>query len=380
MAKTLSIYACSGIGANPQAEKQQYDYWLDNTNSVTNTQAVNTLLAHINTDAIEVLNLDLTDQEVLERLNDIDFYSTVLYFVRQYQDKADMLIQAKLAIGKAWDGGLFDYVEFDNKKRDLHLDEVIQKVSEYMDDADLQDPSAVFGEWWSKEIDTLNQNGFTQDQQQKLMQTLQGQKVSGIGANYDVNKDLANYLNNAGEYFLYTFASDQQLAQLPAMFKRKRDIQRSIYNYCKGMYVGVFGTEAAMQEVIYAGIIRQIGSTPQKAIENVVTAYKNRGAQPTSGVGSLTISAAALAAIKAVTALISAIMALLSIVAGIVVSICECVKSIEVAKWQSVDRQVIDESIPSDEEFSDFSLSRSNNKSLLIGGAILLFALLFNRK
>lgn len=378
MAKTLSIYACSGIGANPNAEQQKYDYWLDNTNTITNTQAVNSLLVRINTDAIEILNLNLTDDEVLERLNEIDWYATTLYFLQQYQDKASELLQAKMAIGKAWDNGLFDYVEFDNRKRDLHLDEVIQKVSEYMDDDNIQEPSSTFSEWWEQEIASKNQHGFTQEQQQKLQEALSKNKVSGIGANYDANPDLASYLNNAGEYFLYTYATDEQIAQLPAEFKRKRSIQRSVYNYCKNMYVGVYGSEQAMQEVIYSGIVRDCKTTPEKAIEAIVATYNSRS--DVSGVG--VISEATIFFIQITIALIKVITMLLTVVLAIVAVICECVKAIEVAKWQSVDKQLVDSAIPAPEDYNDFNLNikRKDNKSLLIGGVVILLALLFNRR
>ena len=225
MARTLSIYACSGIGSNAPAERTIYDYWLDNTNSVSNTQAVNSLLARINTDAIEILNLELTDEEVLERLNEIDWYAATLYFVQQYESRADQMVQLRRAIGKAWDNGLFDYVEFDNKKRDLHLDEVIEKIAQYMDDADIKEPSSTFRTWWSQEIDSKNKVGLTTVQQQKITETLAKHKVSGIGANYDQNPDLAKYLNNGAEYFLYTYATDEQINQLPKVFARKRAVQ-----------------------------------------------------------------------------------------------------------------------------------------------------------
>lgn len=375
MAKTLSIYACSGIGANPNAEQQKYDYWLDNTNTITNTQAVNSLLVRINTDAIEILNLDLTDEEVLERLNEIDWYATTLYFLQQYQDKASELLQAKMAIGKAWDNGLFDYVEFDNRKRDLHLDEVIQKVSEYMDDDNIQEPSSTFSEWWEREIALKNQNTLTEAEKKRIQETLNKHKISGIGANYNNNPELSRYLNDAGEYFLYTYATDNQIEKLPIEFKKKRAIQRQIYTYCKSLYVGLYGDEATMQEVIYSGIVKTIGITPQKAIESTVIAYRNNS--EVSGIGVL--SEAVIASIKVIIELISIIGSVLTIIAGIVAIICDCVKSKQAAQTQAVDEELIRKSIPNPEDYDGFDLdkkSNNNNKYYVIAGLALLFALM----
>ena len=381
MARTLSIYACSGIGSNAHVEHEKYDYWLDNTNSVTNTQAVNSLLARINTDAIEILNLELTDEEVLERLNEIDWYAATLYFVQQYESRADQIVQLRRAIGKAWDNGLFEYVEFDNKKRDLHLDEVIGKIAQYMDDANIKEPSSTFRAWWNEEVANKNKVGLTTDQQQKIIAMLAQRKVSGIGANYDQNPDLAKYLNNGAEYFLYTYATDEQINQLPKVFKNKRAIQRSIYNYCKEMYVGVFGSEKQMQEVIYSGIVATLHTTPQQAIKDSVVAYNAKSSENTSGVGFV-ISAAAIVAIKAITALIAAIGAILGIVYGIIVAICDCVKASEAAKWSAINDKIVEDGNPTDDDFKDFNLGnkKKNNNTLLIGAAVVLAALLLGRK
>lgn len=380
MARTLSIYACSGIGSNAKVEHETYDYWLDNTNSVSNTQAVNSLLARINTDAIEILNLELTDEEVLERLNEIDWYAATLYFVQQYESRADEMVQLRRAIGKAWDNGLFEYVEFDNKKRDLHLDEVIGKIAQYMDDANIKEPSSTFRAWWNEEVAMKNKVGLTTDQQQKIIATLAQRKISGIGANYDQNPDLAKYLNNGAEYFLYTYATDEQIAQLPKEFKNKRAIQRTIYNYCKEMYVGVFGSEKQMQEVIYSGIVSALHTTPQKAIANSVVAYQNREL----GVRGIGIAPEAIiATIYAVIKIVGIIMALLSLVYAIVATICECVKASEAAKWAAIDDRLIADGNPSDEDYDDFNLGRymkKNNKTLWFGAAVVAIALLLRRQ
>ena len=54
MSEKLKIYACSGIG---ETDKKTSAYWTDGTNSVSNTQAVNTLLAKINLAWAEYTNM-----------------------------------------------------------------------------------------------------------------------------------------------------------------------------------------------------------------------------------------------------------------------------------------------------------------------------------
>ena len=76
MADKLKIYACSGIGDT--GESRIFDYWTDNTQTVSNTQAVNTLLALINMRVAEVGSLSLTQDEQAECLNDIDLYAISL--------------------------------------------------------------------------------------------------------------------------------------------------------------------------------------------------------------------------------------------------------------------------------------------------------------
>ena len=365
MAKTLSIYACSGIGANSNVPESGYNYWLDNTETVSNTQAVNSLLAHINMLAVECLYLDLDDEQLLQNLNDIDFYSTVLYFVKQYQDRPDDLLNVGRAIGKAYDNDLFSFVEFDNKLRDLHLDEVIGKVAEYMDDADLGDPSDGWSKWWNDNVSALNTVWLNPDQQLQVKEALGASKISGIGAlDWSNNKELANYINNAGEYFLYTYATDDQLAQLPSVMRQKAKVQKQVYEYCKSMFVGVYGTERAYKELLYTSIIHQIGKEPEQAIAEIVE-VNNAGSGKISGIVEV---------ITAVVELLSIILSLLGVVASIVVAICDAVKAKEVSQQKKIDQETVMANQASDEDFKTMSALAANNKKLEKRNKLIWFA------
>jgi hypothetical protein len=66
----LKIYACSGIG---DVQDKAVAYWTDNTRTIDNTQAVNTLLALINRNYIEVARLHgMSPVDKIANLNDIE--------------------------------------------------------------------------------------------------------------------------------------------------------------------------------------------------------------------------------------------------------------------------------------------------------------------
>ena len=368
MAKTLSIYACSGIG-DPEGRtiNTSYDYWTDNTDAISNTQSVNTLLARINENAIEVLYLPLQPDEKIVRLNAIDFQSTILYYLNQYEKRPEQLVQLKYAVGKAFDDGLFEYASLSNTDRDLHLDDVIAKVGLYMDDENLPEPSQVFSKWWDTTIASRNKCVFTPKQQADVRNVLNDGKIGAT--DYSGNKELASYLNNAAEYFLYTYADDKQIAKLPLVFKKKRAIQRQVYTYCKNMYVGIYGSENDMKRVIRSGIIKTLGCTPEKAIESTVITYN----QDVSGIG--VIAEATLTAIKLVLEIVSIIASIMGMVYMVVKSICDAVAAVEATKQKQIDQDLIAAGNPNPEDYPDNSNKKKNGK-YLIAGLILLFALL----
>lgn len=335
MAKTLSIYACSGIGSNANVPESGYNYWLDNTETVSNTQAVNSLLVTINLLATEVLYLDLSDDDVLENLNAIDLYSTILYFVKQYQDNADQLSIAGDAIGKAYDNGLFIFADFDNQKRDYHLDEVISKIEEYMDDAELGDPSSEWQKWWDENVSALNDVFLTPEQQNAVRESLRqsSKEISGIGtADWTANPELAKYMNDAGEYFLYTYATEEQLNKLPGVFRSKARVQKQVYDYCGKLFIGVYGTQEAYDNLLRASVIKTMGQEPEQVIETLVAG----STKPVScGIGLIE------EVIAGIIEIISIIMSILSLIATIIYSICSAVAAAKVTEQKKIEQETI---------------------------------------
>lgn len=358
MNRKLKIYACSGIGNG----NSRYSYWLDNTQTVSNTQAVNSLLSMINLNYSEVQNLGLTTSEVVERLNQIDLYSVAIYYAQVYHELPDDLHRAGQVIGCLLDRGVFDYNSLSNEERDKHLDEVFEKVADVITDDTLK-ASSEFTKWWKRIVEDRNKVGLSVEEQNAINSVLSnGDKEAISGDDWRNNKDLAEYLDNASEYFLYTYFTDEQLKSLRQVFRAKKMTQLKTYNYCKAMYVGVYGSETEMQNVIRAGIIRDFKETPEKVCAEIVA-----GTRKVKGVGDL-------------AAILTAVATLLVAVVQCIIMICKAVAEIKVAKYQ-VDIDSAAAATPNEEDFNgigdDDSTSSSVSKKVLLVAAAAAF-LIFN--
>ena len=77
MSEKLKIYACSGIGSTDAQEPS--GFYTDGTSMLSNTQAVNTLLARINCLYIEANSLKgLSKEDRIDLLCEVDAYSEAL--------------------------------------------------------------------------------------------------------------------------------------------------------------------------------------------------------------------------------------------------------------------------------------------------------------
>ena len=358
MSRKLKIYACSGIGG----ADSQYSYWLDNTQTVSNTQAVNSLLSMINLNYSEVQNLGLTTQEKLERLNQIDMYSVAIYYAQVYHELPEDLHRAGQVIGCLLDKGVFDYDSLSNEERDKHLDDVFEKVADVINDDTLK-ASDSFTDWWKRIVEDRNKVGLSVEEQNAINSVLNNSKEGAISGNdWRNNKDLAKYLDNASEYFLYTYFTNEQLKHLRQVFKAKKMTQLKTYDYCKAMYVGVYGNETEMQNVIRAGIMRDFKTTPEKVCAEIVA-----GTRKVKGVGEL-------------AAILSAIAALLTAVVSAVIAICKAVAEAKIAKYQ-VDIDNAAAATPNEEDYNgigDDSTSGSGSKKILLVAAAVAIYLMFN--
>lgn len=345
----LKIYACSGVGkAQPVAS---VDYWLNNTQTTTNTQAVNTLLARINLAAAEYNNLELPDDEKAKLLDTIDFYAVCLVYANMYKDNLSKLHHAGEVIGRLYELGTFVNTSISNAERDENLDAILDKVDSILSE-DITAPDK-FMQWWKTTIEDKNKVGMT-EKQQKLWSRIA--ENSGVGyADYNSNKDLSNYLNNGGTYFLYTYLTDKQLKSQSPVIRNKAAIQKRVYQWCKGSFVGVYGSEKDMQDIIRAGIIRDFKDTP----ENVCASISDKN----GGIG-LTASA-----------IVSIITALVPLILGIITAICSYCAEVKQAEFAAVDLESAKEGTPNPDDYSGYETTE-NNLPMLALVAIGLYILL----
>ena len=362
MADKLKIYACSGIGELSNAD-QPVKYWTDDTNTISNTQAVNTLLAKINSLYIQATRLlGLSREEKVDLLCDIDVLSVALDAAKRFTNDADKLHRAGEIIGVMANKGDFDFDSLDAGHREEHLHDLIVKANEsYDDDMPVDGATAEWMSWWKENVEDRNVVGLNFGQQQNIRKAIKA-SMNGIGAVDDSwmqNADLAQYLTKGSEYFLYTYFTDEQISKLPAIFKVKRNKQWRTYDYCKALFVDIYGSEDEMQEIIRAGIIDYFQDTPENICDDIV---KNKR-------GAIGLTGAEIVAL--VTAAISAVVALIT-------AICECVAKTNVAKYGSLDSQIVETSVPDGSDWDELSMEETETESsswikfAAIGAAILL--------
>ena len=373
MADRLRIYACSGIGETDRA-KSSYDYWLDNTKTVTNTQAVNTLFSLINMRYAELTHLQLSQADMVAALDEIDLYSVCLYYAQQYAGNTAELQKAGKAIGVALAKGLFRYNSVDNDDRDKHLDQLFDQVAQIMRGTVDVKPSAEWNEWWQRNVLDRDKVGLTSKQISTINSEL-NKAIKGIGDVDEAwmqNKDLAQYLTKGSEYFLYLYFTDAQLAKLPKTFKQKATQQRKTYEYCKALFVDVYGSEEEMQNIIYTGIVGYFNATPEDVCKEIAS-----GKRKVTGVGFVFLGLTGAAAVSAFMQLLTA---LVTLVVGVITAICSMAAQTQVARYAAVDAAAVESSVPDASDYDGISLDSASTKSYLWIGAAVAALLLFFRR
>lgn len=361
MADRLKIYACSGIGDTQEADSS-FTYWTDNTNSLYNTQAVNLLLSRINLCLSDLENLNLSKADQIRTLNLIDFYVVCLHAAQEYRKHYSILEKAGGVISAMWESGMFDSQSLNNDERDKNLDDLISLLSEKMESGDKYNMTDKFAKWWADEVVSLNKVGLSASEAQAVESALE-QGVSGIGElDWRDNKELANYLTKGGTYFLYLYMTDAQLKQLPFKNKsaiaKKKKKQQKTYNYCKSLFVGIYGTETAMQNIIRSGIQSELKDTPENVCADIAS-----GKKKIEGVG---IAPVVLAAI--ITGIFTVLVAVIS-------AICTAVARSKSEQYAAIDEAAVKSSCPNESDYDGLdwgggSKGGSTTASLGSGGLL----------
>lgn len=375
MAEKLKIYACSGIG---DAE-QNYTYWTDNTQTVDNTQAVNSLLAKINSLVIEIKYLQgMTDADVIEDLNKIDMLCVALDAAQRYREDAKKLYHAGEVIATMMGDGAFQFSSLDDAERDVHLDGLLDRFHDLMQEDGLKVDDPEFMEWWKKTVCERNKVGLNTDARKATKKALV-QAAKGIGEvdeSWKEDADISEYLLNAGTYFQYLYFTPEQLAKLPKIIAERQKAQKRIYNYCKAYFVSIYGSEEEMQGIIRDGIVKDFGVQPEEMCEQIASGKK---VQP---IGFAFLGMVGAAAVKAFLSFLS-VMA--TILVGIITAICNAVVQSNTAKYAAMEKSIVETGSPKASDYDSYNLSGSttligNKSSLLTFGLIGLGAILLLKK
>ena len=388
MSGKLKIYACSGIGA--VEAKKRVGYWLDNTNTLSNTQAVNTLLARINEKYIAATRLaGISKQDKIALLNDVDLLQVSLEAAKRFKGGDEQLRHAGEVICEMWQQGVFKYDVLDARKREDHLEELLGKFDEAVaDTTPVKNTDQAFMDWWQSTVVNRNKLGLNFGQEQLARKALKqaAQQIKGIGkvdwsqyqnGDWMENPDLAKYLTDGATYFIYTYFTDAQVKQLPAVFQTKRLRQKKTYAYCLQMFVDVYGSEQDMQRIIRAGIIDTMECTPEEFVEEVLA-----GKRTPDSIGFLFGAETAAAGIKMLIELLSVIGALLASIIG---ALCSMVRDTNVAKYGAIDRQAVEASVPNASDYDGLNIGGGTLKKSGLGWlgyavvAVAAGALIFRR-
>ena len=378
MADRLKIYACSGIGENAESQEQLWQYWNDNTDCISNTQAVNTLLLLINRNYIEITRLaGMTREDKIANLNDIDVYVLCLHAAQHCAQHYTKLEKAGEVIGDMLLHGAFDLQSLNAVERDANLDSLFDKFEElYSGDHELA-KNPEFEAWFNENVVARNKVGLSSTAQATVKKSLKTAKI-GASGDYTENADLAKYFADSGTYFLYTYFTDEQLAKLPRVFTQKKRLQMKTYNYCKSLYVDVYGSEAEMREIIRMDIVNRFEQEP----ESVCAGITSGDVRP---IGLVLFGLTGAAAVKALLALIAAIA---SVLVALITSICETVAKKNNEKYASINQAAVEASMPTETDYAGFKGNGTTNVTkaggswwtyLLLGGAALGLILSKNR-
>lgn len=298
----LKIYMCSGVGD----AKDSYRYWLDGTDTVTNTRAVNTLLARINELCAELDYMQLTKEQQLAHFNDIDILVIALQFAKKYAHDTEALKRAGAAIQILIVNGNANFASLDDNERGRHLDDMYAAVDNYVSGTNYTQATGDFYKWWLQTIIPNNRQGLTIEQQFKLAKSLANQK--GVGDSREQFKhdygDIGVYLYDAADYFFYLYIPDSKAKKLPYFLRKKIRKQQEIYQYVKQVFTQLYGGEEDMQRIIRTRIIAQTGHTPEEAIDQLLG---TRGIGLSETIIATIIIIAAAAALAIIGAIINAV-------------------------------------------------------------------------
>lgn len=305
----LKIYACSGFGVG--TAPAEFTYWLDNTNTLTNTCAVNSLLSDINFVAAKLqYDTTLTSEDVVTALNMIDLYTVCLYGAEEYH--AEELARYGRIVAAMVADGRFANSSTDNNERDAYLDELIAEANTRFADGEDYEGVGDTWDWFYTHVLSLDYVGLTEAQREDVRNAM----LVSPGVSGTTEQDAAVALTDSGAYYLYTYMSPEQARKIGKVVYAKRRKETEVYNYVLDAYIEFYGSKEAVDKLIYTGICKQYKSTPEAVVRDLTNKSK--------GVGELAV----------IIGIIASIVTILSTVLSIVLTICGAALQ---AKYQEPD-------------------------------------------
>ena len=352
MTKKLNIYACSGIGNNGEINTD-VTYNTFGTNTLDNTQAVNTIISYINYNQAVCNAITTSYEERVQLMNDNIVHRLCLQAITE---RIAELPDLKAAISDMVEQGLCSIDTDDQQAYDSKIEETIAYLRSHV--YDLHEKSnTIFNRWWDNNVADRDIVGIPDAERMAIRKAIRGtEKVSGD--EWKENKDLSELLTKGSEFFLYLYFTDEQLKKLPKVFREKRAKQTEIYYDCKNKFVPVYGSEKDLQRIISAGIYQYFGASPKDVCEDIANGKRVKG------VGQLS-PLIIVAIIEAIVSLVIAAMQL----------VIQAIAASKEAKYEQIREETLREACADSGDFSGFDLNGNAKKYLLwiLGGLGLLY-------
>lgn len=352
----LRIYACSGVGDTKQ-EQPTTLFTTEGTNAITNTQAMNKLLSLINMCAADSQLLTTTPEDRAKCYQDMDIYSVCFHFARLYAGDNEKLKEAGYAISKYLEIGKFNINSNNLEAHGARVDELIDGIQGLIDSGDCEAKDSAFMQWWNKDIMPYNKVGLNQEQQARARKV--AAKRRGSVSGWQDNEDLNKYLNDGGTYFIYTYFTEEQLKQLPVMFRIKKDKQQEVYNYCLEAFSPIYGTEEDMRRIIATSIKNKFHISPERLRDKIAS-------------GDIKVDGDSIGC--GISDIISAIATLISVLVSLLAIILQYCAAVAAAKYTVPEDP--DAGIATTDDFADWSPKRKEKLWMLLIGGIAALLLL----
>lgn len=353
----LKIYACSGLndcyGVGTAAG--DFNYWRDNTYTLSNTRAVNGLLAEINLLFAQLRYKEMSESEVLYALRLIDLYVVCLVAAERYH--GEDLLRAGVVIERMLESGKFDCGSMDNDERDSNLDRLVGDFeSDMCGEVEIESVGSEFIHWFEGRVYSEDYCGMSTEQQVRVRKSIARYKsVSGIGSAVE-SDDPADWLYGAGSYYLYLYMPYKTAQKAGAKIGRRWRKQKEVLEFTHKGYDQLYPSAESVDKVIYTGVTDSLGRTPEVAVKELT------GVSGKSGIGWVEILAAIIQIIGLIITLVQLIM--------------QFVVSVTAAKYAVVSDYA--GGVPSEEDDAEFAALRDKmgkgesdeNKKLIKYGVI----------